>query len=211
LHTFDDILRAYQRQVQLPWQSDLPPAGRVWIVWYDKSMQRRFKARLGEFEHATILAGHGWRQLDLAPSFGQWIVAHELFAPLLMQPRELRGLLPEYEDAPERNPSDQKRTCTSEKWNSSSARRIGSAWCSWKTFAVSALDTPWAARNRGLMVAQARHAVASLGTSTSGAIPRPTATPTSASCSGVKEAPQGGLTAELLISFSPGTPSRGAK
>jgi hypothetical protein len=98
LHTFDDILRAYQRQVQLPWQSDLPPAGRVWIVWYDKSMQRRFKARLGEFEHATILAGHGWRQLDLAPSFGQWIAVHELFAPLLMQPKEVRGLLPEYDD-----------------------------------------------------------------------------------------------------------------
>jgi hypothetical protein len=113
LHTFDDILRAYQRQVQLPWQSDLPPAGRVWIVWYNKSMQRRFKARLGEFEHATILAGHGWRQLDLGPSFGQWIAVHELFEPLLMQPKELRGLLPEYEDHLAKIVEDQLKQCSS--------------------------------------------------------------------------------------------------
>jgi hypothetical protein len=65
LHTFDELLRAYQRQMELPWQADVPPAGRVWIIWYDKSMQRRFTARLSEFEHATISAGYGWRQLDL--------------------------------------------------------------------------------------------------------------------------------------------------
>lgn len=98
MHSFDDILRAYQRHVRLPWQNDVPPAGRVWIVWYDKSMQRRFKARLTELEHATMAAGHGWRQVDLAPTFGRWIVAHELFEPLLTQPAEIRGLLPEYEE-----------------------------------------------------------------------------------------------------------------
>jgi acyl-CoA synthetase (AMP-forming)/AMP-acid ligase II len=46
------------------------------------------------------------------------------------------------------------------------------------------------------------------GTSTSSAIPRATATPTSASCNGVKEAPTGRL--DSIVSFSPGTPSRGA-
>jgi hypothetical protein len=113
LHSFDDILRAYQRQVQLPWQSDLPPAGRVWIIWYDKSMQRRFTARLGEFEHASILAGHGWRQVNLAASFGQWIASHELFKPLLMQPKELRGLLPDYEDHLAKIVEDQLKRCSS--------------------------------------------------------------------------------------------------
>jgi hypothetical protein len=98
LYSFDEILRAYQRQVALPWQPDLPPAGRVWIIWYDKSMQRRFTARLSEFEHATLVAGHGWRQLDLAPSFGRWIASHELFVPLLAQPAEIRGLRPEFEE-----------------------------------------------------------------------------------------------------------------
>jgi hypothetical protein len=46
------------------------------------------------------------------------------------------------------------------------------------------------------------------GTSTSRAIPRATATPTSASCNGVKEAPTGRL--DSMVSFGPGTPSRGA-
>jgi len=98
LHSFDDILRAYQRHVQLPWQNDVSPAGRVWIVWYDKTMQRRLTARLSEFEHATIAAGHGWHQVDIAPTFGRWIATHEFFEPLLRQPKEIRGLLPEYEE-----------------------------------------------------------------------------------------------------------------
>ena len=51
---FDDILATYSKQVQLPWAADTPPAGRVWIVWYDKSLQQRFTGRLAEFEHATL-------------------------------------------------------------------------------------------------------------------------------------------------------------
>jgi hypothetical protein len=98
LHTFDDILAAYGRQVQLPWASDTPPAGRIWVVWYEKSLQRRFSGRLGEFEHVTLKAGHGWRQMNLSPWFGKWIAKHEFFDALVEQPKELRGLLPEIED-----------------------------------------------------------------------------------------------------------------
>jgi hypothetical protein len=83
------------------------------ITWYDKSMQRRFKARLSEFEHATIAAGHGWRQLDLAPSFGRWIATHELFQPLLRQPTEMRGLRPEFEDQLARLVEEQLNACAS--------------------------------------------------------------------------------------------------
>src|SRR5262245_15060871 len=86
LNTFDDLLKAYERQVQLPWQSDVSPDGRVWMLWFDKSMQRKFTGRVGEFEHATVKAGHGWRYFDLAPWFGKWIAAHEFFEPLLPLP-----------------------------------------------------------------------------------------------------------------------------
>ncbi|KRS15482.1 hypothetical protein [Roseovarius indicus] len=99
MNTFDEILAAYTKQVNLPWVSDTPPAGRVWIVWFDKSMQRRFSGRIGEFEHATQKAGHGWKLLDLAPWFGNWIAKHELFEGLVEQPNEIRGLLPDIEDA----------------------------------------------------------------------------------------------------------------
>lgn len=87
------------RQVELPWPSDTPPAGRVWILWYDKSLQRKITGRIGEFEHATLKAGHGWRQLNLSTWFGQWIAQHEFFDALVEQPKELRGLLPDVEDA----------------------------------------------------------------------------------------------------------------
>lgn len=99
MNTFDEILASYTKQVNLPWASDTPPAGRVWIVWFDKSMQRRFSGRIGEFEHATQKAGHGWKLLDLAPWFGNWIAKHELFEGLVEQPNEIRGLLPDIEDA----------------------------------------------------------------------------------------------------------------
>ncbi len=98
MNTFDDILSAYHKQVQLPWAADTPPAGRIWIVWYDKSMQRRFTGRIGEFEHATLKAGYGWRYVSLAAWFGEWISQHEFFDALVEQPKELRGLLPEIED-----------------------------------------------------------------------------------------------------------------
>ena len=98
MNTFDDILAAYQRHIQLPWANDVPSVGRVWIVWYEKTLQRRFTGRLGEFEHATLKAGHGWHHLDLAPWFGRWIAQHEFFVGLLEQPKEIRGLLQDIED-----------------------------------------------------------------------------------------------------------------
>jgi hypothetical protein len=55
-------------------------------------------ARLGEFEHATLKAGHGWRHVNLSGWFGRWIAGHEFFDALVRQPKELRGLLPDIED-----------------------------------------------------------------------------------------------------------------
>jgi hypothetical protein len=98
LNTFDDILTAYVKQVGLPWASDVPPAGRIWVVWYEKALQSKFTGRLGEFEQATLKAGHGWHQVNLSPWFGKWIAQHEFFDALVEQPKELRGLLPEIED-----------------------------------------------------------------------------------------------------------------
>src|SRR6185295_15810931 len=112
LNSFDDILKAYVRQVQLPWAADAAPAARVWIVWYDKTLQRRFTGRLGEFEHATIKAGHGWRQISIAPWLGRWIARHEFFETLITMPRELRGLLPDIENDLVRTLRQELATCT---------------------------------------------------------------------------------------------------
>ena len=93
MNTFDDLLTGYERQIQLPWSKDAPPAARVWLLWYDKSMQRRVTGRIGEFEYATTKAGHGWRYVNLTGWFGSWIAKHEFFEALLDYPQEIRGLL----------------------------------------------------------------------------------------------------------------------
>ena len=76
------------------------PPGRVWLLWFDKSMQRKVTGRIGEFEHATAKAGRGWeRYINLSSWFGRWAASHEFFEALLEHPQELRGLLPEAEAA----------------------------------------------------------------------------------------------------------------
>jgi hypothetical protein len=98
LASFDDIIEHYRRHISLPWRDDVPAAGRVWIAWYDKALERRVRGQMHEFEHATVTAKHGWRQLDLVPLFPAWMAAHEFFAALVDQPEELRSLLPEFEE-----------------------------------------------------------------------------------------------------------------
>lgn len=98
MYSFEEILRAYEKQVSLPWAQDVPAAGRIWILWYEKSMQRKFSARLGEFENLTINAGHGWYFYDLASKFEKWLSEHEFFESLLEQPEEISGLLPDFEE-----------------------------------------------------------------------------------------------------------------
>lgn len=111
MNTFDDILSAYVRQVGLPWASDTPPAGRIWVLWYDKTLQRRFTGRLGDFEQATRKAGHGWHSIDLSPWVGRWLAQHEFFDALMREPRELRGLLPDLEKDLVRNLRDALAAC----------------------------------------------------------------------------------------------------
>lgn len=113
MNTFDDLLKAYERQVQLPWLDDAPPAGRVWLLWFDKSLQRKFTGRIGEFEHATLKAGRGWRRVNLSHWFGRWIAKHEFFEALVDHPREIRGLLVDAEQALIADVRSQLLACTS--------------------------------------------------------------------------------------------------
>jgi hypothetical protein len=97
LSTVDDLLVHFRRQVALPWRADTPPEYRVWIMHYDKSLDRRVRARLPEFEDAARRAGHGWSVMGLVPLVAPWIAAHELFEGLVNQPEELPSLLKEFE------------------------------------------------------------------------------------------------------------------
>lgn len=91
-------MKAFRRQVQLPWRSDVPPSARVWMLWYDRSLEPRVAGQWPAFEQETLRAGHGWRGLDAGTMFGTWLASHELRDAVLEQPDELRALLPEFED-----------------------------------------------------------------------------------------------------------------
>jgi hypothetical protein len=99
LASFEEVLRHFNRQIELRWQPDVAPEGRVWILWYDKALDRRVRGRLVEFQQATEGSGHGWRLLDLVNAFERWIVEHDFFDALLEAPAELTGMLPDFRQA----------------------------------------------------------------------------------------------------------------
>jgi hypothetical protein len=97
MYNLEDILTAYRRQVQLRWALDVSAGERVWLLWYDKALDRKVRMHAPELEQITNAANHGWRTLDLANSFGRWIAQHSYFDALLTDPAELASLAPEFE------------------------------------------------------------------------------------------------------------------
>lgn len=68
-----NLLDAYVSFVRPPWPVRLAAQQRVWCAVYDPTDERRLRLRLGDFEHATRQAGHGWLHLDLTPTFADWL------------------------------------------------------------------------------------------------------------------------------------------
>jgi len=97
LPTVDDLLGHFKRQASLPWSQDMARDYRVWIMCYDKTLERRVQGRLHDFEAVARGYGHGWATLNLAALVAPWFAAHELFDGLADEPDELPGLLPDFE------------------------------------------------------------------------------------------------------------------
>ncbi len=95
--TVDELLGHFQRQAALPWAKDTARDYRVWILHYEKMLDRRIQGRLHEFEAIARKFGHGWDTLHLAELAPPWFAAHDLFDGLAEQPDELPGLLPDFE------------------------------------------------------------------------------------------------------------------
>ena len=73
----EDLLRAYDEFVRLPWDRALSGPEKVWFVIYDPAQERRLRLRIPEFEMATQKAGHRWAQVDLTDTFARWMAQHE--------------------------------------------------------------------------------------------------------------------------------------
>jgi len=70
-------IRAYAKFVTLPWQKNLAPPQRVWMVVYPPREERRLRVRLQEFEIATVQAGHAWSCVDVTDEFARWLAHHD--------------------------------------------------------------------------------------------------------------------------------------
>jgi hypothetical protein len=93
----EDLLAAFRTRLMVPWRPDEAAAGRVWMLWYDKTLERRVRGRLAEFRLATEQAGKGWHEFDLAPEFGAWVAQQAWFERAAKRPSTLGTVLPDFE------------------------------------------------------------------------------------------------------------------
>ena len=71
----DKLAERYGRYIAFPWQKDAAGAQRAIFIVYDKTDERRLRARLALFELATTTAEHRWLPCDLTGAFADWMAA----------------------------------------------------------------------------------------------------------------------------------------
>ena len=72
-----DLAKAYEQFVRLPWDPSLAGPQKVWFAIYKPEQERRLRLRISDFEMATLRAKHTGKYLDLTDSFAQWMAQHE--------------------------------------------------------------------------------------------------------------------------------------
>lgn len=94
----DDLLESYRRFVALPWQTNVAPPQRVWMVVYPPKYERRIRLNLSDFANATQQAGHPWELLDITTSFEEWMANHQYAEEYFEEPELLHPALPKFFD-----------------------------------------------------------------------------------------------------------------
>lgn len=96
----EELLKAYERHVALPWDRGLSGAEKVWLAVYSPSSQneRRLRFVIDEFDMATRAAGHHWKLVDLTNSFERWMGAHEYRDSYFANPKALEPALEEFSE-----------------------------------------------------------------------------------------------------------------
>ena len=92
----EELLRAYERQVRLPWDKNLSGHEKVWFVVYDPAQERKVRFRLGEFQNVTRQAGHGWAELDLTDAFAAWMAGHRYKDSYFESPEDMEPALKDF-------------------------------------------------------------------------------------------------------------------
>ena len=85
----DRLAEHYKRYISLPWEKDLAGAQRMVFVVYDKTDERKLRARRKLFELETRDAGHRWIECDLTNAFAEWMASVEYRESYFESPEDL--------------------------------------------------------------------------------------------------------------------------
>jgi hypothetical protein len=111
MNAVDRLIANYQRQVSLPWATNLAGKQRVWFAVYPPGEERRVRAHLQHFETATLEAQHGWLVVDLTRLLPEWLSQHEYRDGIFAEPQFLSS----HEDLEELAVERVKNACTAEE------------------------------------------------------------------------------------------------
>ncbi|MBI4584109.1 MAG: DUF1788 domain-containing protein [Planctomycetes bacterium] len=85
----EDLAEIYEKNISPPWLINLAGAQKTIFVVYDKTDERRLRARRQLFELATRRAGHGWREFDFTSVFPEWMAKEEYREAYFEAPEDL--------------------------------------------------------------------------------------------------------------------------
>lgn len=95
----DGLLQSFERHLGFPWRPDLSPDERVWFLVYPPELERKVRAKLGEFELCVSKSGRKWFPLDFTQSLPVWVSQHPYAEAFYQSPEDLDdGALTEFAD-----------------------------------------------------------------------------------------------------------------
>jgi hypothetical protein len=111
MNAIDRLNANYQRQVSLPWATNLAGKQRIWFAVYPPAEERRVRANLQQFEAATHAAKHGWLAVDLTRLLPEWLSQHEYRQGIFAEPQFLSS----HQDLEELAVERVQQACTAEE------------------------------------------------------------------------------------------------
>jgi hypothetical protein len=94
----NNLIANYRRHVGVPWQANLAGKQRVWFAVYPPPEERRVRARIQEFEIATLEAKHRWKPVDITALPAEWLARHEYREAYFEDPSALSMIAEELRD-----------------------------------------------------------------------------------------------------------------
>lgn len=76
-NNIDDLIRSYEKVVDVTWAETLSGQERIWFLVYDPDMQRKVDFRIGDFENSTRKSGKNWVLVSFKECFPKWMAEHE--------------------------------------------------------------------------------------------------------------------------------------